>query len=98
MNRHERRSNFAVVVGESTEEVLVIRDLGPWDRFGTVTNDAERVVAELYEAGYLPPGRRLFYYDSGGDRDEIVHEGGVFRGFRPARRMGTGPTEASRDR
>jgi len=32
-------------------EVMVIRDLGPWDRYPTVTNDAEGVVQKLHEDG-----------------------------------------------
>ena len=38
----------------------------------SVTNDAENVVANLRKHGILEDGRRLFYYDSEGDLDEIV--------------------------
>ena len=62
---------------------LVIRDVGPWDQHLSVTNDAERVVEELVQRGKLPPGRRLFYYDSEGQLDEIVVRAGRFAGFRP---------------
>ena len=43
---------------------LVIQDIGPWDEYPTVTNDAERVVEALIKEGRLPEGRRLFYFDS----------------------------------
>ena len=51
---------------------VVIRDLGPWHQHYTVTNDAENVVAKLHEAGQLTDARRLLYFDSRGDLDEIV--------------------------
>ena len=72
---------FEIVHSESTDGALVIRDLGPWDVHRTITNDAERVVEELAE--YLPDGRRLFYYDSQNQRDEIIVSHGRFVGFIP---------------
>lgn len=69
---------------ERLGDVLTIRDLGPWDQHFTITNDAEDVVAKLLLSYDLKPGRRLFYYDSEGDLDEItwdlVHG---FTGFGP---------------
>ena len=63
------------------EDPLVIKDVGPWDRHPTITNDAEAVVADLVRGGKLPEGRRLFYIDSEGERDEILIKGGRFAGF-----------------
>lgn len=75
------RSNYRIE--ESSDTALVIRDLGPWNRYKTVTNDADNVVAELHASGKLG-NRRLFYYDSDGRRDELVHDGnGVFLTFAP---------------
>ena len=75
------RSNYSIE--EKGEAFLVIRDLGPWNKFKTVTNDAENVVAELHARGVLG-NRRLFYYDSDGRRDELVHDGnGIFLNFAP---------------
>ena len=68
------------------QQPLVIEDCGPWDRHPTVTNDAEWVVADLVAAGLLPPGRRLFYYDSEGAMDEILVRDGRFAGFDPGPR------------
>jgi hypothetical protein len=66
-----------------SEEPLVIKDVGPWDRFATVTNDVEAVVEQLVANGDLPDGRRLFYIDSEGRKDEILVENGRFAGFAP---------------
>jgi hypothetical protein len=63
-------------------ERIVIRDLGPWDKHQTVTNDAEGVIARLMPA----PQQRVFYYDSSGRLDELVHESGRFARFAPATR------------
>ena len=84
-----RRANFEIVEDREGEP-LVIRDLGPWDEHPTVTNAAEEVVAELFAAGSLPEGRRLFYFDSEGERDELVHQGSVFVGFRPGEQRKAG--------
>ena len=76
-----RSANFKIV--QCTAESLTIRDIGPWDRYPTVTNDAEGVVAALFAAGQLKPGQRLFYYDSEGDLDELLVAQGRFVGFAP---------------
>lgn len=74
-----RRANYEIL--EDGPDVLLIRDLGPWDVYPTVTNAAEEVVAEL--AGRLN-GRRLEYIDSDGQRDQLVVRDGRFVGFAPA--------------
>lgn len=73
------RANYRVIMDRPDR--LVIEDLGPWHKHPTVTNDAERVVADL-----LPRlnGRKLFYFDSECDFGELVHDGKTFKGFRPA--------------
>ena len=53
-------------------EAVTIRDL---DIGKSVTNDAEHAVQQLLAADLLVPGRKLFYYDSDGELDEIVWEG-----------------------
>jgi hypothetical protein len=48
----------------------------------SVTNDAEKVVAELYAKGLLPEGRQLIYRDTEGMWDEMLWQGaGKFAGF-----------------
>jgi hypothetical protein len=83
-----KRANYEIVQDECTDEELVIRDIGPWNEYLTVTNAAEQVIEELFHDGRLTSltgWRQVFYYDSDGNRDEIVHERGVFKGFKPAR-------------
>lgn len=59
---------------------IVIRDLGPWNKHMTVTNDVETVVEELAPT---IGKKRLFYYDSLGGLDEILHQDGKFVRFAP---------------
>lgn len=79
-----RRAHYAVVSNEA-QEPLVIRDVGPWDQHPTITNDAEAVVADLFQAGLIPGGRRVFYFDSENNLDELRHEEGRFLGFQAGR-------------
>lgn len=67
---------------EQAEDCVVIRDVGPWDRHPTVTNAAEEVVAALAP---MLRGRRLEYYDSEGNRDQLLVRDGRFAGFAPAK-------------
>lgn len=74
-----KRANYEILV--DSPGALVIKDLGPWNEHRTVTNDVERVVEELVSR---LGERRLFYFDSHGDFDEIVMNEGRFASFRPA--------------
>ena len=76
----DRQTNYEVV--EKTSGRVVIRDLGPWDKYMTVTNAAEEVVNELVAVRTLIQGDRLFYFDSSGELDEIVIERLRFAGFK----------------
>ena len=67
----------------------MIRDLCV-PRAMSVTNDAEYVVEHLAKAGLLPAGRRLFYYDSEDQFDEIRVVDGKFAGFGPGMRCRRG--------
>lgn len=73
------RANIKVV--EQGPDKLVIRDIGPHNKYMTVTNDAECVVDELVVRGILKSNQRLFYYDSDGQLDEIVVKDNRFAGF-----------------
>lgn len=70
------KANYEII--ESSPTHVLIKDVGPWDRFKTVTNAAEEVVAEL-----LPvlDGRRLEYIDSDGQRAVLLIIDGKFAGF-----------------
>lgn len=71
------RCNYTIVGIEADR--MTIRD----DNIGgmSVTNDAEAVVRDLFERGTLGT-RRLFYYDSEGQLDELAHDGAKFTGFK----------------
>jgi hypothetical protein len=63
--------------------VIVLQDLGPWDVYKTITNDAENVVSYLYKSGMLaPPTKQIVYFDSDGEATELKHDCmGNFTGF-----------------
>ena len=48
----------------------------------SVTNDAEWVVSELHKQ-FDVSSKRIFYVDTERRIDELAHENGVFKGFRP---------------
>lgn len=83
------RSNFEIVSVTKKPEygaraVLTIRDVGPWDKFMTVTNDIENVVDHLFATGQLKPGERLMAIDSDGYCDEIIiGDDNRFKAFAP---------------
>lgn len=77
-----RRANYRIET-DFSDMALVIKDVGPWDSYLSVTNAAETVTEELFRAGRLPNGRRLFYYDTEGHLDELVHKEGRFIRFAP---------------
>ena len=67
-----RDATHEVVTRNEKLKYIVIRDVGIHDRQLTVTNDVEGVIKRLWDAFYLIDGTRLFFYDSGGELDEIV--------------------------
>jgi hypothetical protein len=73
------KSNYEIISNKFGR--VVIKDIGPWDKFFTVTNNAENVVIELVQKGVLKPGNRLFYFDSVGDLSEIKIVGDKFCRF-----------------
>jgi hypothetical protein len=78
------RLHAAWSVEEASGECLIIRDVGHSAGRPSITNDAEWVVWSLTNEGTLKRDARLFYYDSDGDRSELLHDGaGRFRGFAP---------------
>jgi hypothetical protein len=73
----EKKSDFGFL--EITNDYILIEDIG--GRYDmSVTNDAENVVQNLYDNHRLE-NRRLFYKDSSGDTDELVHNNGKFVRF-----------------
>ena len=61
-----------------TDEYILIKDVGPWDKFQTITNAAEWVVAQI--AARLG-NRKLYYIDSEGQTDQLLVHDGKFAGF-----------------
>lgn len=66
-----------------TDQRILLRDLGPWDQYPTITNNAEAVVRQMTTAyGEDLGGRELHYIDSEGDIDRLLVENGKFAGFK----------------
>ena len=63
---------------EEGPDYILLRDLGPWDLYRTITSDAENVVAKMLP--YLGK-RRLYYLDSHGETSELLVTDGKFGGF-----------------
>lgn len=77
MRNRPLRCRFDIV--ESTPQSLMIRDC--CDECCTVTNDAEAVVDWLLKYNFLQAGRRLLYFDTAGELDEILFDSSGFTGF-----------------
>lgn len=79
------RATYSVL--RVTDEVVTLEDL---DGRVSVTNDAEAVVEEVLKAhgAHTAAGelRRIHYYDTMGNLDELVHDGHHFTGFAPVHR------------
>ena len=60
---------------------IYVRDTGCFSGRG-VTNDAEYIVGQLYFEYGITDETRVFYMDSEGGIDEILHDGRKFRGFK----------------
>jgi hypothetical protein len=74
------RSNFTIL--SITSEVIVLKDLGPWTRYQTITNDADAVVEHLHKSKYICETTQIVYQDSEGEWCELCHDGlGNFTGF-----------------
>ena len=82
-----RRANYKIV--KEGPGMVVLRDLGPWDKFLTITNAAEEVVQEMINLGRYQPGGRILYYDSEGELTELLVRDGKFSGFAPGSWLST---------
>lgn len=72
------KANYIIL--DITPELIVLEDIGPWDRYMTITNAAEAVIAELAQ---VIGNRKVFYYDSDNEFTEILVKEGQFAGFAP---------------
>lgn len=75
--RQEPRATYSLQFVARNE--VLLRDSGEGR---SITNDAERVVQDVLARA---PGHRIFYIDTMGNCDELVHDGAQFTGFAPAR-------------
>ena len=74
------KSNFTII--HNSPELIVLYDLGPWDHFSTITNDAEAVVQYLFKSGQATGTKQIVYHDSEGEAKRLLHDGrGNFVGF-----------------
>jgi len=62
---------------------IFIRDIGHDSGHRSITNDAEYVVRQLFDGEDITEETRIFYEDSDGRIDEIVHVGKRFVCFKP---------------
>jgi hypothetical protein len=60
---------------------IFVRDIGHVTG-RSVTNDAEYIVGQLYLEFGITGDTRIFYGDSDGQIDELLHTGKRFRGFK----------------
>ena len=73
------RADWELVKVDHERKIVFIKDLDQGNV--SVTNDAEDVTQEVMHD--YPDDYRLFYQDSMGDWDELVHNNkGVFTGFK----------------
>jgi hypothetical protein len=77
----ENHAEFSVIY--NTPFCVLIKDISH-TYAKTVTNDVEYVLQKL-NAILDIQNRRVFYIDSSGKQNEIVHSGGRFKCFKPAR-------------
>lgn len=65
------------------QPLLIIRDVGPWNMYPTVTNDIENVVKQLVKRKFLPTkGYKSFaYYDSDDKMTGVIVHDGEFAQF-----------------
>lgn len=59
--------------------VYITDDCDRYDFAPSVTNDAENVTQYLFE---MFGNKQIFYKDTVGDWDELVHDKGVFKDFK----------------
>jgi hypothetical protein len=74
----ENQADFQVVT--ANDHFIYLEDTGH-NQFKTVTSDAEYVVTSLAEH-YGIEHKRVFYKDSFGEIDELLHKNGRFTGYK----------------
>lgn len=72
------QASFQIV--KKTDTIILLQDIGNNSR--TITNDDDKVINVLSQHFNLK-NKRVFYKDSDGRFDELVHESNQFSGFSP---------------
>ena len=72
-----KRSNY--VINSEDENQIVLKDLGPWDQYLTITNDAENIIEELSAE---QKEKIIYYFDSNSVLTELLVLDGKLKGFR----------------
>ncbi len=72
-----KRSNY--IIHSETDNQILITDIGPWDVYLTVTNNAENVVNDLTD---IQKQKQVFYNDSEGTISQLMIEDGKFIGYK----------------
>jgi hypothetical protein len=67
--------------GDGLIEMIVLVDVGPWDKHQTITNNPDYVIRDLREHKWLTNNPRVLYYDSEGcmDAELLYDENGFVR-------------------
>ena len=78
-----KRSNYKIASSDCS--TVILRDVGPHDKYLTVTNDAENVVRDIHRKGLLSSSQDLYYFDTEGELTELIYENGKFSRFRTMR-------------
>lgn len=76
------KCNFVIEANYLT--YLLVKDVGPWDKYKSITNDVENLVEFLYERGMLHSNKVFEYIDSEGEKCRIQHLDGKFVSFSPS--------------
>ena len=76
------KCNF--VIEKNNLTYLLVKDIGPWNKYKSITNDIENLVKFLYERGTLYNEKVFEYIDSEDEICEIQHLDGKFIGFGPS--------------
>lgn len=74
------RSEYLLILIE--DDFIYIEDTCLYTQKMSVTNDAENVVADIHKK-YSLIGRSLYYLDTDGNVDILLHKDGVFTNFAP---------------
>lgn len=75
------RCSYSIVVCDVERITLVLRDR---NQGMSITNDADNLVMHLANEGLIRSNTALYYYDSEGQLDQILHDGHKFFGFAPS--------------